>query len=178
MNHINIFALGGLDENGKNCYVFETFDDKGENKKIYVINSGAKIPINSNNKIDTLIPNFNYLIKNKDAIQGVFVTDVKNDSFSALPWLLMKMPTVPVFTSKFNKVLIMERLSKYKLDLKKVKINILDRPTKIGDIFVNPIELAGSMPGHIGLDFITPSGDYLFMFSTWIFKQKKFHTWQ
>ncbi len=41
MNHINIFALGGLDENGKNCYVFETFDDKGENKKIYVINSGA-----------------------------------------------------------------------------------------------------------------------------------------
>ncbi len=42
-------------------------DDKGENKKIYVINSGAKIPINSNNKIDTLIPNFNYLIKNKDA---------------------------------------------------------------------------------------------------------------
>lgn len=165
MNHINIFALGGLDENGKNCYILETFDEKGENKKIYVINSGAKVPINSSNKIDTLIPNFNYLIKNKDAIQGVFVTDVKNDSFSALPWLLMKMPTVPVYTSKFNKVLIMERLSKYKLDLKKVKINILDRPTKVGDIFVNPIELAGSMPGHIGLDFITPSGDYLFMFN-------------
>ncbi|WP_233736823.1 hypothetical protein [Mycoplasmopsis agalactiae] len=48
----------------------------------------------------------------------------------------MKMPTVPVYTSKFNKVLIMERLSKYKLDLKKVKINILDRPTKVGDILL------------------------------------------
>nr|WP_235745031.1 hypothetical protein [Mycoplasmopsis agalactiae] len=65
MNHINIFALGGLDENGKNCYILETFDEKGENKKIYVINSGAKVPINSSNKIDTLIPNFNYLIKTR-----------------------------------------------------------------------------------------------------------------
>lgn len=41
MNHINIFALGGLDENGKNCYIFEF------NEKIYIVNTGTKVPINS-----------------------------------------------------------------------------------------------------------------------------------
>ncbi|WP_029513138.1 MBL fold metallo-hydrolase RNA specificity domain-containing protein [Mycoplasmopsis primatum] len=165
MSHINIFALGGLDENGKNCYILETYNNNAEDKKIYIINCGAKIPINSANKIDTLIPNFDYLIKNRKAIQAVFITDVKNESFSALPWLLMKIPNIPVYTSKFNKILILDRLSKYKIDASKIKVNILEKPTKIGDIFVNPIELAGSMPGHLGLDFITPNGDYLFMFN-------------
>lgn len=68
MNYINIFVFGGFDENGKNCYILEIFDEKGENKKIYVINLGVKVFINLSNKIDILIFNFNYLIKNKDVI--------------------------------------------------------------------------------------------------------------
>ncbi|MBZ4212715.1 ribonuclease J [Mycoplasma sp. U97] len=163
MKRVNIFALGGLDENGKNCYIFEIYN--GDKKKIYIINSGAKIPINSTNKIDTLIPNFDYLVKNRDFIQGIFITDVKNESFSSLPWLLMRLPKIPVYTSKFNKVLVLDRLSKYKIAKEKIVVNVLDKPTKIGDIIVAPIELAGSMPGHIGLDFITPNGDYVFMFN-------------
>lgn len=75
------------------------------------------------------------------------------------------MLIVFVYIFKFNKVLIMERLFKYKLDLKKVKINILDRFIKVGDIFVNLIELVGLMLGYIGFDFIILSGDYLFMFN-------------
>ncbi|WP_338068666.1 hypothetical protein [Mycoplasma nasistruthionis] len=58
MNNVNIFALGGQDENGKNCYVFE------HNDNIFVINSGAKVPIDNNNGVDTLIPDFSYLEKN------------------------------------------------------------------------------------------------------------------
>ncbi|WP_233736824.1 hypothetical protein [Mycoplasmopsis agalactiae] len=65
MNHINIFALGGLDENGKKLLHFGNIWWKRRKQKIYVINSGAKVPINSSNKIDTLIPNFNYLIKTR-----------------------------------------------------------------------------------------------------------------
>ncbi|WP_029512909.1 MBL fold metallo-hydrolase RNA specificity domain-containing protein [Mycoplasmopsis iners] len=158
-NHINIFALGGLDENGKNCYVFE-FNDK-----IYIINSGTKIPINSNNGVDTLIPSFDYLVKNQDKIEGIFISDVKNETFSALPWLLMKLPNLNIYTSEFNAIMISERLSKYKIDNPNYKIKILKKVTKIGDIFVQPIDLAGSMPGHIGFDFITPNGDVLFMFN-------------
>ncbi|MBU4689486.1 MBL fold metallo-hydrolase RNA specificity domain-containing protein [Mycoplasma zalophidermidis] len=159
MNHINIFALGGLDENGKNCYVLEY------NEKIYIINAGTKVPINSQNGVDTLIPDFSYLEKNKDKIVGVFVTDVKNETFSALPWLLMHIPNLNIYTSPFNKIMIADRLSKYKIMNKDYKIISLSKMAKLGEIFVQPIELAGSMPGHIGFDFITPDGDVLFMFN-------------
>ncbi|SGA02690.1 Ribonuclease J 1 [Mycoplasmopsis arginini] len=79
MNKINFFALGGLDENGKNAYVLEI------NEKLYVINSGTKVPINSHNGIDTLICNYDFLQRRAKDIVGVFVTDVKNESFSAIP---------------------------------------------------------------------------------------------
>ncbi|QBF34873.1 ribonuclease J [Mycoplasmopsis phocirhinis] len=159
MNNVNIFALGGLDENGKNCYIFEY------NDKIYIINAGTKVPINSKNGVDTLIPNFSYLEKNKDKIVGVFISDVKNETFSALPWLLMHIPNLNIYTSSFNKMMINERISKYKIMHKSFKIHTISKMTKFNDIFVQPIELAGSMPGHIGFDFITPNGDYLFMFN-------------
>ncbi|TQC51587.1 ribonuclease J [Mycoplasmopsis mucosicanis] len=159
MNNINFFALGGLDENGKNCYVLEY------NDKIYVINAGTKVPINSKNGVDTLIPDFSYLEKNKDKIEAVFISDVKNETFSALPWLLMHIPNLNIYTSAFNKMMILERLSKYKIENKNFKINTISKMTKLGDIFIQPIELAGSMPGHIGFDFITPDGDILFMFN-------------
>ncbi|EGV00096.1 hydrolase [Mycoplasmopsis columbina SF7] len=158
-NHINFFALGGLDENGKNCYVLEY------NDKIYIINSGTKIPINSNNGVDTLIPSFDYLIKNKHKIEGIFITDVKNETFSALPWLLMKLPDLKIYTSEFNKIMILDRLSKYKIANAAYKVFVMKSVTKVGEIFVQPIELAGSMPGHLGFDFITPNGDILFMFN-------------
>ncbi|UUM19085.1 ribonuclease J [Mycoplasma sp. 1018B] len=158
-NHINIFALGGLDENGKNCYVLEYNDD------IYIINTGTKIPINSKNGVDTLIPNFNYFIKNKDKIKGIFITDVKNESFSALPWLLMSISGQTIYSSEFNSIMIQDRLEKYKINNPDYKIQVIDKITKIGEIFVQPIELAGSMPGHIGFNFITPQGDILFLFN-------------
>ncbi|BAP00807.1 hypothetical protein MCAL160_0059 [Mycoplasmopsis californica HAZ160_1] len=159
MNHINIFALGGLDENGKNCYIFEF------NEKIYIVNTGTKVPINSKNGVDTLIPDFTYLEKNQDRIAGVFITDVKNDTFSALPWFLMHVPNLTIYTSAFNRAIINERLSKYKIVNRSYKVTTIAKMTKIGDIFVQPIELAGSMPGQVGFDFVTPDGDVLFMFN-------------
>lgn len=157
MANINIFALGGLDENGKNCYVLEYEND------IFVINTGAKVPINSNNGVDTLIPNFSYLVKNKNKIKGLFITDVKNETFSALPWFLMQIPDVTIYTSAFNKILILDRLSKYKIDKPNYKIELINKPLTINDVTINTFDLAGSMPGHFGLDFVTKDGDILFL---------------
>lgn len=157
MANISVFALGGLDENGKNCYVLEY------EEQIFIINSGTKVPINSNNGVDTLIPNFTYLVKNKDKIKGIFITDVKNESFSALPWLLMQIPDLNIYTSAFNKILILDRLSKYKLSEVSYKIHLVNKPLDFGEVKVNAFELAGSMPGHFGIDFVTKDGDILFL---------------
>ena len=55
---VRIFALGGLDENGKNMYVVEINDD------IFVLEAGMKYPESSMPGIDIIIPDYTYLIKN------------------------------------------------------------------------------------------------------------------
>ena len=59
MDNIKIFALGGLDEDGKNMYVVEV------NNKIFVLECGLKYPENDQLGIEMIIPDFSYLIKNK-----------------------------------------------------------------------------------------------------------------
>ncbi|VEU59644.1 ribonuclease J [Mesomycoplasma neurolyticum] len=157
MAKINIFALGGLDENGKNSYVIEIDDS------IFLINAGSKIPINSTNGVDTLIPNFNYLEKNKKRIKGVFITDAKNESFSALPWLLMKIKKLKIYCSSFTKFLILDRISKYKIDeLSFEVISVGSSKIDFGDnVSVSAISLAGSMVGTYGWNFETEDGHIL-----------------
>lgn len=157
MEKVNIFALGGQDENGKNCYVLD-YDDS-----LYIVNAGVKIPINMSNGVDTLIPDFSFLEKNKNKIQGVFITDIKNETFSALPWLIMKVPNITIYTSFLNKQIINERLSKYNIKSQLYKVQSITKREKIGNLYVQPFSLPGTAPGNLGFDFITPNGDYVFM---------------
>ena len=59
MCKIKIFGLGGLNENGKNCYVVEVDND------IFVFDAGLKYATGNLLGIDYIIPDFSYLIKNK-----------------------------------------------------------------------------------------------------------------
>ncbi|WP_322960443.1 ribonuclease J [Mycoplasmopsis cynos] len=159
MENVRVFALGGQDENGKNCYVLSYNED------IYIVNTGVKVPINAHNGVDTLIPDFTYLESNKDKIKGILISDIRNESFSALPWLLMKIPGLKIFTSRLSKEIILDRLAKYGIKKDTYKIYVLNERKKIGSLFVQPISLPGSVPGNIGFDFITKTGDYVFMFN-------------
>ncbi|WP_427867476.1 ribonuclease J [Mycoplasmopsis arginini] len=157
MNKVNFFALGGLDENGKNAYVLEI------NEKLYVINSGTKVPINSHNGIDTLICNYDFLQRRAKDIVGVFVTDVKNKSFSAIPWLLMMIPGLKIYTSPFNRIVLLDRISKYNIDNKNYEVKTLRMPITLNGVTVTPFDLAGGLPGQIGLNFEYQEGNILFM---------------
>ena len=159
MSNVRIFALGGLDENGKNCYVLEV------DKEIYVINSGTKIPISASHGIDTLIPNFKYLEDNANRIKGLFITDVQNESFSALPWLLMMVPNITIYCSDFSVFLIKERISKYNIGKSNHSLKTIEKGEQIGSIIVEPIELAGALPGTLGFNFKTLDGSVIFMFN-------------
>ncbi len=160
MSNIKFFALGGLDENGKNSYILEV------DKEIYIINSGTKIPISASHGIDTLIPNFAYLQDNANRIKGLFITDVQNESFSALPWLLMMVPNITIYCSDFSVFLVRERISKYNIGKSNHQLKTLNpKGEKIGSIIVEPFELAGALPGTLGFNFKTSDGSVIFMFN-------------
>ena len=65
MCKIKIFGLGGLNENGKNCYVVEVDND------IFVFDAGLKYATGNLLGIDYIIPDFSYLIKNKKRIIAI-----------------------------------------------------------------------------------------------------------
>ncbi|MDJ1646292.1 ribonuclease J [Mycoplasma phocimorsus] len=159
MSKFQITALGGVDENGKNCYVLEVDND------IFIINTGAKIPVNSNNGVDTIIPDFSWLEANKNKIKAIFITDTKNDSFSALPWLLMNIKGLKIYSSSFNSIIIKDRIEKYNIGHSDYEIIRMVKPMQFANVLVRPIPLAGAMPGLLGYDFEVDKGHILFMFN-------------
>ena len=64
MEKIRIFSLGGLDEMGKNTYIIEINED------IFVFDCGLKYADNNMYGIDYIIPDYEYLIKNKQRIKS------------------------------------------------------------------------------------------------------------
>ncbi|AXE61085.1 ribonuclease J [[Mycoplasma] phocae] len=157
MNKINFFALGGLDENGKNAYVLEI------NGKLFIINSGTKVPINAHNGIDTLICNYEFLEKRQKDIVGLFLTDVHNSTFSAIPWLLMKIKNLKIYTSAFNKIVLLDRISKYNIENANYEIKVIRDSFAFNDVKVTSFDLAGGLPGEIGFNFEYNNGNILFM---------------
>ena len=65
MSKVRIFALGGLDEDGKNMYVIENDED------IFVMEAGIKYPDGDQLGVEMVIPDFRYLSENRDRIKAV-----------------------------------------------------------------------------------------------------------
>ena len=75
---LKIISLGGLNEIGKNMTVYEYGGD------IIVIDVGMGFPDDDMYGIDVVIPDFSYLIKNKDRIRGIFLTHGHEDRLHSL----------------------------------------------------------------------------------------------
>ncbi|MDR1567261.1 MAG: ribonuclease J [Streptococcaceae bacterium] len=119
---IKIIPLGGVRENGKNLYIVEVNDE------IFVFDVGLKYPDNSLLGIDVVIPDFTYLIENKNRISAIFLTHGHADAIGALPYLLEGVDA-PVFGSKFTIELAKSTVKQY--DLVYDDFHIVDADTEI-----------------------------------------------
>ena len=106
MSKVHIFALGGLDEDGKNMYVVENNDD------IFVMECGLKYPDGEQLGIEMIIPDFTYLVQNRDRIRAVFITHGHDDVMAALTHLIKAIPEVPIYTAPLTALMIERRVKK------------------------------------------------------------------
>lgn len=125
MSKVRIFALGGLDEDGKNMYVVENNED------IYVIECGLKYPDDEQLGIEKIIPDFSYLVENQKRIKAIFITHGHDDVMGGLCDLL-KTVKAPLYMSPLTAKMF-ERRAK-KAGLKDLNIHRVRRNTsfKIG----------------------------------------------
>ena len=91
MSKIKIFGLGGLNENGKDMYVIDVDND------IFVFDAGLKYDNDINLGIDYIIPNYDYLIKNKNRIKGIFLTHGHESNMGALPDMLADLEGIDIY---------------------------------------------------------------------------------
>lgn len=95
MSKIKIFGMGGLNENGKNTYIVEVDD------KIFVFDAGLKYANDTMYGIDYIIPDYNYLEKNKDRIVGVFITHAHPESYGGVRDLIKDIKDIKIYATKY-----------------------------------------------------------------------------
>lgn len=151
MDQVRIFALGGLDENGKNMYVVEV------NEAIILIEAGLKFPDTDQLGVEFIIPDFTYLIENKDRIKGIFITHGHDDVIAALPYLL-KQIKIPVYTGALTANILHEMLKKE--NVRDVKIHKIKRTSKqnIGGVTVRTFPMTHAYPDNFGVAIDTDQG--------------------
>ena len=91
MSKIKIFSLGGLNENGKNMYVVNVDED------IFVFDAGLKYDNDLNLGIDYIVPNIDYLVKNKDKVKGIFLTHGHDSNMGGVPEVIQRLPGVSIY---------------------------------------------------------------------------------
>jgi len=151
--NLSIFALGGVNEIGKNMYVVQYDND------ILIIDCGSKFPDESLLGIDLIIPDITYLEENKDKIRALLVTHGHEDHIGGIPYFLKKL-NIPIYATRFTLGLIELKLSEHKL-LRDTELNQInsDSTLTFGEVQVSFFKTNHSIPDCLGIVFHTPEGN-------------------
>ncbi len=156
MSKIKMFALGGLNEIGKNMYVVEVDND------IYVFEAGLKYADDSLLGIDYIIPNYDYLIQNKDRIVGIFITHGHDEQMGALADILGTLKEVPVYATAFTLDIIRQDLEEEGIVDAKLNELKLHRKVTFGKNSIFPIRVSHSIPDSVMYVLYTEDGALVF----------------
>lgn len=152
MSKIKIFALGGLNENGKNMYVVNV------DKDIFIFDAGLKYDNDINLGVDYIIPNFDYIVKNKKRVKGIFLTHGHEGNMGAVPDILDVIPDIPVYGSKLTLQIVKNDLSKEQLDKANFKEIRPHSKLKFGKNTLFPISVTHSIPDAVCYVLYTDNG--------------------
>ncbi len=139
MCKIKIYSLGGLDEMGKNCYCVDIDDE------IYVFDCGLKYANENLYGIDYIIPDFEYLVENRNRIKGVFLTHGHYENMGATKDLIKAIPELTVYATKFTKYILMND----GIDEKQITEITAHRKINFGNISIFPISVNHSSPDSV-----------------------------
>lgn len=137
---VKIIPLGGLGEIGKNITLYEYDGD------MFLVDCGMSFPDEDMPGIDIVIPDFTYILENKDKIKGLVVTHGHEDHIGAIPYLLRNF-NLPIYATRLTIGLIEGKLREHKL-LESANLNVVKAGdvVKLGKFTVEFIHVNHSIP--------------------------------
>ncbi len=149
---IRIIPLGGLGEIGKNITLYEYDGD------MILVDCGMSFPDEETPGIDIVIPDFTYVLENRDKIKGLFVTHGHEDHIGAIPYLLRNF-NLPIYATRLTIGLIEGKLKEHRL-LAEAKLNVVNpsESVTLGKFTVEFIHVNHSIPDAVGFAIKTDGG--------------------
>ena len=148
-----IFALGGLNEIGKNTYCIEHDDE------IIIIDAGVKFASESLPGVDYVIPDYTYLKQNSKKIKGLFITHGHEDHIGGIPFLLQIVPIPVIYASPLACAMIKRKLDEYRLTNATHFVQV-DHTSQVRTKYFNIgfFNTNHSIPESMGIIVNTPNG--------------------
>ncbi len=167
MGKVNFFALGGIQENGKNLYVVDI------NDKLYILDCGLKYPTSELYGVDVIVNDISYLEENIDKIQGIFLSHAHDDHIGGVSHLI-KGRNIKVYGSRFTLTILKDILDDDEIEYDSNNlIQVTSRSALHFDddkVIIRFFEVSHNIPECLGIAIHTEDG-YLIYTSNYNFDQ-------
>lgn len=151
---VKIIFLGGVGEIGKNMTALEYGHD------IIIIDAGLTFPNGEDMPgVDSVIPDYAYLVQNKAKIRGIFLTHGHEDHIGGVPYLLKELDAdIPIYGTKLTLMLTDNKLQEHRIQNSVQKVVLPGDVIKAGAFEVEFINVNHSISGACALAIRTPHG--------------------
>lgn len=151
---LKIYALGGLEEVGRNMTVFE-YD-----KDIVILDMGNQFPDQDQHGIDYILPNISSLKGKEKNIRAVIISHGHMDHIGAAPHLLPALSNPLVIAAPMTAAILKRQIEEHD---KKFKPNIseissIKKTYRLGIFKVSFFQVTHSIKDAVGLILETPDG--------------------
>jgi ribonuclease J len=148
---LQIIPLGGLGEIGKNMTVIR-YDNQ-----MVIVDAGLAFPDEEMLGIDIVIPDYSYLIENKEMLLGILLTHGHEDHIGALPYLLRDLD-VPIFGTRLTLAIIQSKMKEHNLNSIKATVVQPRDVIKLGVFRIEFIRVNHSIPDAVSIAIHSPLG--------------------
>ncbi|MBF0620564.1 MAG: ribonuclease J [Magnetococcales bacterium] len=149
---IDIVPLGGLGEIGMNLMVYE-FNDK-----LLIVDCGITFPTAETPGVDQIIPDFRYLLENRERVVGYVITHGHEDHIGAMPQIWPQVPA-PIYGTGMSIGLLKGKFREHRLLGKAVFTEMRYRQKfQVGPFNIEPMQVTHSIVDAAALAITTPIG--------------------